>query len=715
MKKIERKKMLQGFSPFVVAGVVLILVPIFAFITMDNIREQNGRTIEKLTGKAMFLIRAFEAGTRTGMVSMEFGVARVQRLLAETALQPEVTYMMITTADGKILAHSNPEKVGEHYGSMPDISALKDPAVLLYREIGSEGDAFDHVFQVFKKFTPTNRRFKKGHSLPPWCMEENKDTPGCENFFNTQAFKHMSEESGKFDKPGDAAHENFEVTGDAAHKKEQGRGRRKEIARNMNWFMAHFLSPDKNSGGIVPHHQNQIIFAALDMSEVKIVQKKYLRHTIFMGFMFFVLGCAGIGTLLAFQGYRSARTSFDRVKAFSDRVVDNMPAGLITIDDALNVTFCNTAALDILDQNRTVAEYSSEAGILKESLNKEIKEIKEKRGLDNQGKDKVKKNVVLPPEIVGMAHELTIRKRTIVREITCAISIHKKDSDLKGDDGDDRNGRDDRKRLLEIKASPIWDDDQKGIAGYLFLFQDLTELRELKSEIDRSRRLASVGKLAAGVAHEIRNPLSSIKGFATYFKERYSKVDGDREVADVMIQEVERLNRTVSQLLELSRPLPVSSTRINIKESIAHSIKLVEHDLNAKGIKVDVNVSANLKNQEIITDPDRLNQILLNLYLNAMQAMEKNGVLGIKVTDSDTGKAVLLEVNDTGRGINEADMEHIFDPYFTNRPDGTGLGLAMVHRGIEALGAEIRVESQQTGGTSFFIKLPAEPDYKLPC
>lgn len=302
--------------------------------------------------------------------------------------------------------------------------------------------------------------------------------------------------------------------------------------------------------------------------------------------------------------------------------------------------------------------------------------------------------------MVEIGHEVALTKRKIVKEIACVIPVSG-ESELQMDN---KFRGDTRKLLLEIKASPIWDDEKLEINGYLFLFQDLTELRELKSEIDRSRRLASVGKLAAGVAHEIRNPLSSIKGFATYFRERYSDVDDDREVADVMIQEVERLNRAVTQLLELSRPLAVTSTEVDIKDALYHSIKLLEHDLRERSIRVDLDVT--MADRDIITDPDRLNQILLNLYLNAMQAMEQSGVLSIRARDVEAENAVMLEVSDTGKGIAPEDLEHIFDPYFTNRPGGTGLGLAMVHRAIEALGAEIRVESEQGRGTSFFIKLP---------
>ncbi|MBF0235748.1 MAG: hypothetical protein HQK65_22335, partial [Desulfamplus sp.] len=428
MKNIEKNRLLQGFSPFVIFGVVMILVPIFVFMTMDNIREQNGRTMEKLTGKGIFLIRAFEAGTRTGMMTMSWGVSRVQNLLTETALQPEVEYMMITDGDGIILAHSDPEIVGHKYGNMPDIKKLNSESLFWHRELESENGK--KVFQVFKKFTPAHRRFgpgiRGGTPLRPLCLTDKDGETDCGKMYGADSDKDVVNPE-----------------------------KRVKQVMEMDWFRAHFFSGSKHMGVSIEGKSNQIIFAALDMSEVDIAKAKYLRHVSAMGFMFFVLGSTGIMGILALQGYRSARTS----------------------------------------------------------------------------------------------------------------------------------------------------------------------ITELKGEIERSRRLAAVGKLAAGVAHEIRNPLSSIKGFATYFKERYSDVKDDREVAEIMIQEVERLNRAVTQLLEFAKPLPVMAKMVNINELISHSVKLIEHDLTQKGIKVQIDNS--LKRDEILTDPDRLNQILLNLYLNAMQAMDE--------------------------------------------------------------------------------------------
>ncbi|MBF0243514.1 MAG: hypothetical protein HQK64_13695 [Desulfamplus sp.] len=525
MRKLDKNRLLQGFSPFVIFGVAIILVPIFVLMTMDNIREQNDRTIEKLTGKGIFLIRAFEAGTRAGMLTMSWSVARVQNLLTETALQPEVAYMMITDKDGIILAHSDHQRVGERYENMPDIKSLDSDTgkfkldsnrgsrdtLFWHREIDYEDEKKE--FQVFKQFTPAHRGIRVGgRFMRQFCMAQDCiDRPAKDS----EPLK-PNDQNNPPDNELEPPH--------------------CPSIKDIDWFRVHFIPP--KHGNITAAHQNQIIFAALDMSEVEVAKAKYLRHVVAMGFMFFVLGCTGVVGIVALQGYRSARTS----------------------------------------------------------------------------------------------------------------------------------------------------------------------ISELKSEIERSRRLAAVGKLAAGVAHEIRNPLSSIKGFATYFKERYSTVKDDMEVAQIMIQEVERLNRAVTQLLEFAKPLPVVAKEVNLKELIAHSVKLIEYDKSQKAIEVQVDYQLNREN--IVTDPDRLNQILLNLYLNAVQALDNSGRLTIRVFESDFQEKIAISVKDTGKGIDEKDMEHIFDPYFTTRPDGTGLGLAMVHRAVEALGGSISVESQKGRGSTFFLTIP---------
>jgi two-component system sensor histidine kinase HydH len=204
------------------------------------------------------------------------------------------------------------------------------------------------------------------------------------------------------------------------------------------------------------------------------------------------------------------------------------------------------------------------------------------------------------------------------------------------------------------------------------------------------------GRLAAGVAHEIRNPLSSIKGFATYFKERYPDRPQDQQTANIMIQEVDRLNRVVGQLLEFARPIPLKTKRISLQALLKDSIKLIEDRAAAKGISVQTQHAVGV--DSALGDPDRINQILLNLYLNAIEAMEGGGELKVALSSDSEDSEIYIRISDTGRGITPEHLSKIFDPY--------GLGLAIAHNIAKALGGKITVESHTEVGTTFTVVLP---------
>ena len=240
------------------------------------------------------------------------------------------------------------------------------------------------------------------------------------------------------------------------------------------------------------------------------------------------------------------------------------------------------------------------------------------------------------------------------------------------------------------------------VVGSIITFRDITDFKHMEAQVIRMDRVASLGVLASGIAHEIRNPLSSIKGFATYFSRQYENEPEDVEIAKIMVQEVERMDRSITQLLEFAKPMAVQIKQTRIEPLIQHSLKLVSHDLRKKKIRVQTDIRTG--NQIIHTDPERISQVLLNLYMNALNAMDTNGLLEVGVTDVNND--IEIRVADNGCGIPAKDFEKIFDPYFTTRPKGTGLGLSIVHRIVENLKGEIRVESQLSKGTVFYITLP---------
>jgi two-component system sensor histidine kinase HydH len=195
---------------------------------------------------------------------------------------------------------------------------------------------------------------------------------------------------------------------------------------------------------------------------------------------------------------------------------------------------------------------------------------------------------------------------------------------------------------------------------------------------------------------------------ATFFAEQFEAGSESNEAAKVMVQEVDRLNRAITELLEFSRPTDLKKQVGDVGQLISRSIQLVQQDAANKGIDIKVALSEALCPAWI--DPDRLTQCLLNLYLNAIQAMDGGGTLTVGCAPGEDGDLRMV-VSDTGSGISDDQVDKIFDPYFTTKNKGTGLGLAIVQKIVEAHGGGIAVSSASGQGTSFSINIPCNPGH----
>jgi two-component system sensor histidine kinase HydH len=225
--------------------------------------------------------------------------------------------------------------------------------------------------------------------------------------------------------------------------------------------------------------------------------------------------------------------------------------------------------------------------------------------------------------------------------------------------------------------------------------------------VQRHEKLAALGELAAGVAHEIRNPLSSIKGLASFFADQLQKGSDAQEAAAVMAQEVDRLNRVITELLDFARPSDLKRKSVDLKGLISRSLMLVQQDAINQHIVVNIESADDVC--PVWIDPDRMAQCLLNLYLNVIQAMENKGTLTVHISVDDD-QYVRISVSDTGPGLHPEQLDKIFNPYFTTKRTGTGLGLAIVHKIVDAHQGRINVESTSSQGTSFTIIIPCQPD-----
>ena len=254
---------------------------------------------------------------------------------------------------------------------------------------------------------------------------------------------------------------------------------------------------------------------------------------------------------------------------------------------------------------------------------------------------------------------------------------------------------------ISLSAAPLKDEQGQDM-GQVLLIKDLSEIRELKESIRRSERLASLGRLAAGIAHEIRNPLSSIRGFAQFFHKRFTGYREEQEYATIMVREVDRLNRVITELLDFARPRELRREPCSVEKIIDDALQLLVMELTAKKVLVAKNCAEDLPLLQ--ADQEQLSQAFLNLLLNALDAVGEGGKIGIGLTHY-AGR-ISIAFADNGCGIPPGDRERIFEPFFSSKRQGTGLGLAIVHQIVENHGGEIKVTNQPGGGTVFSIDLP---------
>ncbi len=567
MSKGDRHKIRAFLSPWVIAGVILILGVIFLFMARESIHKQRELTTRLLVEQGAALIQSFEASARTG-AWMRWGPFQLQKLLIEMAKQPGIDYLTVTDVNGLILADSDPAMVGEIYNTDIDFKSASRLTQVQWRQV-SNRDSTD-TFEVYRRFAPTDIPFGDSRGA----AVAGKDSPDL------------------------------------------------------------------------------VIFVGLDMGPILTARETDFLSTVVMAVILVLAGLMGMLALILAQGYLSTRSSYSRVKAFSDSLVENMPIGLVALDGENKVIAFNAWAESILGIAAAEVVGRPAGEVLPDTCR----------------------------EIIG---ELERSGRVIERETECPVSTGKTVP-------------------LEVIAATLKEEGGRP-QGSVFLFRDLSEVRQLKAEIARSQRLASIGSLAAGVAHEIRNPLSSIKGFATYFKGKLRGDPEDSKTADIMIQEVERLNRVIRQLLDLSRPMEIEKKPTRLGPLIEHTVRLIDVHARKKGITVKTDVSPEAS--AVFADPDRIKQVLLNLCLNAVEAMQAGGILTLSLRRHNE-RLVRIGVSDTGTGIPGDNLENIFDPYYTTKTSGTGLGLAIVHRIVEAHGGEIRVRSEAGQGTTFTIFLP---------
>ena len=257
--------------------------------------------------------------------------------------------------------------------------------------------------------------------------------------------------------------------------------------------------------------------------------------------------------------------------------------------------------------------------------------------------------------------------------------------------------------LLDAEGNP---------SGLLLSFQDLTEIKTLRDKADLAQRLAVLGQLATGLAHEIRNPLSSISGSVEMVREGNALSPEDGRLLGIVISEVERLNSLVTTMLQVGRPSQIRTEPLDLRAIASDVVAVARGEATASnGLRIEV--IAPEGPVVAMVDPDRMRQVVWNLVKNAVQASPHRGKVEVRTGRDDAGRA-FLEVADQGPGISAAQRERLFDMFYSGRSHGVGLGLALVKQIVDQHRGRIEILDRPGPGTCFRVTLPPEEDSLRP-
>jgi len=352
--------------------------------------------------------------------------------------------------------------------------------------------------------------------------------------------------------------------------------------------------------------------------------------------------------------------SLEKVYQFHKGIVQNISSGILTIDFNERITFINTAALRVLGYDYTEIEGRS---------------IREMFADSDQAND--------------ILHELIDNKKMFEsREVNLLTRTNK---------------------VIPIGfTTTILNAPDNKYTGIIITFRDLSAIIEFRNQMERIDRLTTLGEVSAGIAHEIRNPLAGIKTSAQVLEESFSPNDPRSQLIQRIVKEIDRSNDLLKKFFKFAKPGKPKQEFTHLQPIIDGVYVLLTPKMSKKRIKFIREFSENLP--EIYVDEYQLEQVIMNLLLNAMDAIKTDGQIlmrtGLSDEDDNSDRNVILEICDTGCGIEEENLEKIFNPFYTTKQDGVGLGLSISSRLIEENGGFIKVESLVGKGAKFILQLP---------
>lgn len=417
---------------------------------------------------------------------------------------------------------------------------------------------------------------------------------------------------------------------------------------------------------VFDREQKQVLFLGLKMDRFKEIRYQDIMYAILMGAVIFIIGSASVYFIFVLQNAYLVRRTLDEMRTYTRNVLESMANGLITVDRSLRVATFNPTALEILRKPREEVDGHPISELL--PLEEEIKRV--------------------------------LADSELILEKEVKIS-----------------GEGKGKTFVALSVSPLKEPESHISRGAVVIVRDLTMIRELEQKVIVSEKFAALGRLSAGVAHEIRNPLNSIRGFIQYFQKKLALEEEDYRYTDLMLTEVDRLNRVISKLLAYSKPREPRLSIRSADEVLDHCIRVVEREAAEAGLKI-VREPSGDEVPLVLMDTDQMTQVFLNILINSIEATPRGGKVVVGCGTDEQGR-VMIHVADAGEGIPKDNLDKLFDPFFSTKKKGTGLGLAIVKSIIEGHDGEIEVESEPGKGTRFIVTLrvyqpPAEDALQQP-
>jgi len=342
------------------------------------------------------------------------------------------------------------------------------------------------------------------------------------------------------------------------------------------------------------------------------------------------------------------------LRALNQNVVESIPSGLITLSPEGIVSFVNPAGCQILitESRSVIGRHVAELGFFR----------------DEEWDEALR----------------TLQSESVVR-------IEKNNFRVADED-----------RSLGYALTPLY--TLEGTAsGYTLIFQDLTDMKKLEAELRLKDRMAAVGELSAGIAHEIRNPLAAIAGSVQVLRKSNALSQQEQRLMSIILKESDRLNKTIADFLRFVRPQDRRPAEFDIAASLSETLDLLA---NSPELRPDHRIERRIAPPSftLVGDADQIRQVFWNLARNAFQAMPHGGLLGVSTEVS--AEVYRICFTDSGRGMSEVDVRRLFQPFRTNFPTGTGLGMAISYRIVQAHGGNIEVASRPGIGTTITVSLP---------